>query len=348
VKISNRSFVGKEVFVGVDVHKHSYSVVAVIAGEKALQVGSMPAQPEGLVRFLRQRFAGARIHCAYEAGFSGFVLHRRLEASGIENIVVNPSSIPVASRDRVKTDRRDATKLAELLSRGMLRAITVPSEEAEMDRLITRTREQLVQDRTRAALRIKSKLMQLGYLEGELDAEVSSKWLIAVEQQELPQSLRLALAPYIAAYRFLLQQQRQLELEMRRQAERHPEQERLYRSVPGIGPISARVLTNELGEMKRFRNQRALYSFTGLTPAEFSSGEHVRRGHISRQGSARLRAILVECAWRAIRKDPSLQQAYQRLKITRGGKRAIVAIARRLVGRVRAVLVSGSPYRLAA
>lgn len=347
MKVTNRSFIGKEVFVGIDVHKRTYAVVATCEGEPVLRLGSIPAEPAVLVRLVGERFGGARVCSAYEAGFSGFVLHRRLVAAGIHNIVVNPSSIPVASRDRVKTDRRDALKLSVLLSRGLLKGIRVPSEQEELGRLLSRTREQLVRDKTRAALRLKSKLLQFGYLAAELDRETSLSWVTAVEQAALPEPLRASLAPYIASYRFLHQEQRKLERLLRQQAEGRPDQERLYRSVPGIGPVSARVLANELGDIARFRNQRALYSFTGLTPAEFSSGDHIRRGHISRQGSARLRATLVECAWRAIRHDKNLAQSYERLKARRGGKRAIVAIARRLVGRVRACLLTQTQYRLA-
>jgi transposase len=102
----------------------------------------------------------------------------------------------------------------------------------------------------------------------------------------------------------------------------------------------------ELNDMKQFKNERTIFSFTGLTPAEFSSGDHTRRGHISRQGSARLRAVLVEVAWRAIKKDKLLKASYERIKLTRGGKRAIVAIARKLAGRIRQCVLTEQPYRL--
>ena len=83
--------------------------------------------------------------------------------------------------------------------------------------------------------------------------------------------------------------------------------------------------------MRQFRNEKKLFSYTGLTPSEHSSGEHVRQGHISRQGRSILRKILVEASWTAITKDPSLREVYDRLS-HRGGKRAIVGVARRLVG----------------
>lgn len=120
----------------------------------------------------------------------------------------------------------------------------------------------------------------------------------------------------------------------------------LYRSVPGIGPLTAHVLCSELGDMSDFRNERALFSFTGLTPGEYSSGEKVHRGHISRQGSARLRHLLTEAAWKTIRKDQVLWEFFERLSKRTGKKRAIVAVARKLVGRIRAAVRTSTSYEV--
>ena len=120
----------------------------------------------------------------------------------------------------------------------------------------------------------------------------------------------------------------------------------LYKSAPGVGDTTALTLKDELYDMKHFANERQLFSYLGLTPSEFSSGEKVRKGHISRQGRATLRHILIEAAWTAIQKDPGLQKIYSRIAYTRGGRRAIVGIARRLAGRLRSCLINGTPYVL--
>jgi transposase len=104
------SFVGKEVFIGIDVHKRTYAVVARMAGE-VVKEWTTAAFPQALTQQLLKYFAGAHIHTAYEAGFSGFVLHRELEKHSIHNLVVNAAGIEVAANDRVKTDKRDAHKL---------------------------------------------------------------------------------------------------------------------------------------------------------------------------------------------------------------------------------------------
>jgi transposase len=121
--------------------------------------------------------------------------------------------------------------------------------------------------------------------------------------------------------------------------------EKVYRSVPGVGSISARVLANELGNIAdRFPNQKAIYRYTGLTPSEYSSGEYVRKGRISRQGSPRVRHILTEVTWRAIRDDMTLKRKFERIAATRGKRKACVAIARNLIGRIRSCFVKGELY----
>src|SRR5262249_11834499 len=115
-------------------------------------------------------------------------------------------------------------------------------------------------------------------------------------------------------------------------------------SVTGIGEVVAGTLATELGDMTRFANERALFSYTGLTPSEYSSGPSIRRGHISRQGASRLRHVLVEMAWRALPRDQALTAIFARIAATRGNRRAIVAMARRLTGRIRACFRHGSMY----
>lgn len=333
----------KEVFVGLDVHKKTYCLVAKTAeGTKRL---TMPAEPSGLVKYLQRDFAGYRIHTAYEAGFCGFALHRYLKEHSIDNIVVNAASLPVASNDRVKTDKRDAKKLCDLLSVGGLRGITIPAVEQEKLRTLTRTRAQLVKERSRIGITIKSKLMHFGKLPFQDERVMGLRLLNEIlTEWELGAELKVALEALAVIYRAAHMQIRVLEKEIFTRV-KDQELYRLYRAVPGVGIISAASLMAELGDLSQFKSERAIFSFTGLTPSEFSSGEHIRRGHISRQGSARLRHILVEVAWRAIKKDASLGQTYERLKQTRGGKRAIVAVARRLSGRIRACVSKGQLYQ---
>ena len=127
-----------------------------------------------------------------------------------------------------------------------------------------------------------------------------------------------------------------------------PETEEIYRSVPGVGWLGARILANELGDLsKRFKNQKSLYQFTGLTPSEHSSGEHVHKGHIDRQGPPRIRHILNQISWKAIERDPALKECFERIAARRGKKIAIVAISRKLIGRMRACFKNKQIYEIA-
>ena len=101
-----------------------------------------------------------------------------------------------------------------------------------------------------------------------------------------------------------------------------------------------------MGDTSQFQNERQLFSYTGLTPSEYSSGENIRKGHITRQGNSRVRAILIEVAWRAIGKDTALATSFERLFPHTGKKRAIVAVARKLIGRIRAAFQQGETYRI--
>lgn len=347
MKVDLHSVAGKAIFVGIDVHKNKFSVAVAVDGGVFLKVGSMPADSNKLIEFLKKRFPENNIKSVYEAGFSGFVLHRALVASGIDNIVINAASIEIASNNKVKTDKRDAIKMALHLACGMLRGIRIPTPEQELARLLTRTREQLVKERSRVGIQIKSKLMQFGAIAADDKRVMSVKLLKEFKKLQLPTELAITISALAELWEKCHEQVKHLNLEINRQAKKDNKLETVYQSVPGIGPIIGRTLANELGDMSQFSSEKDLFSFVGLTPSEHSSGEgNPRRGHITKQGSGMLRGMLVEAAWVAKEKDPDLEKVYNRLKITRGGKRAIIAVARRLVGRLRACLGQQQPYEL--
>jgi transposase len=336
------SYVGHHVYVGIDVHKDTYSVTC-IHNKRIVKTATVPADPAGLAVSLPRWFPGATLSSVYEAGFSAFVLHRALRKVGITNIVVNPASVAVAANDKVKTDRRDSKKLARDLADGRLRSIYIPTEE-ELARLLPRTRAQLVEHRATIARQIKAKLHQFGRIAPGSRRVISHRYLREIDTWELPVGLRLSLSWLAEQWRFATRQLLDIRRLLRQQAQAQQELEPVYRSVPGIGAVAARTLATELGDMSRFANARALFSYTGLTPSEYSSGTSVRRGRISRQGSSRVRHVLVEVAWRAVPRDAVLQAIFERIAATRDKQRAIVAIARRLVGRIRACFRQGTIY----
>jgi transposase len=193
--------------------------------------------------------------------------------------------------------------------------------------------------------RFKSRLYQFGLISAKDTRAVSERFIDEFLALSIAAQLRDSLETLARQWKSVDREIREYRKKLSEQGRQDPRREARYRSVPGVGPIAARTLANELSDMSRFRNERQLYSFLGLTPSEYSSGENRRLGHISRQGSARLRWILTEAAWRAIKKDPRLGEDYRRIAARAGNKRAIVAIARRLAGRMRACFRKNEDYR---
>ena len=328
----------QEVFVGIDVHARKYAVSCVVDGcvvESTTTVG----EPSELLNFFNARFGQASsVQSVYEAGFCGFSLHRRLADAGYSNIVINPASLEYAVNDKVKTDRKDAKKLAMHLYQRRLKSVYIPTEREEHSRLAQRTREQLVKHRKSVMNQVRMKLRQFGYLPSNFSAVLTRRHVEALmAAQELSTELETVLQCLLTIWGALDSEIRELERTMRAQSKEDDACDEVYKQLPGIGDISGRILASELGDTSRFRNNREIASYVGLTPSEHSSGEHIRRGRISRQGSCRIRAILTQSAWIAIRYDAALRAKYNALRARAGSKRAIIAIARKLLTTIHAV-----------
>lgn len=328
---------GKTIYLGIDVHKNSYSVAAV-CDNTVIKKDKLLALPQGLVDYCNHFFKGAKIKSAYEAGFSGFHLHRFLIKNNIENIVVHAASIEVSSRDFVKTDKRDALKIATQLSSNRLRAIHIPSEEREDKRHLTRLRETLIRQKVRVGCQLKS-LLHLYNLKPDTKTErLTKNWVCSLKKLKVPRNLEYRLHRQSKLWLYLDYELSQVEKKIREEMVTDYELKSIYSSVPGIGEKASNILINELGDTLQFSNENKLYSHCGLTPTEHSSGEHKKQGHITHQGKPIIRRILVQAAWKAVKKDMSLNSIFERISQKRGKKRAIIAIARILIGRVRSCI----------
>lgn len=339
-----KDYTGKTVFVGMDVHKKTYSVTAICDGV-IVKRDTLKAEPESLISYLKKRFGSGKIKTAYEAGFCGFHLHRTLEAAGIENIVVHAAGIET-SNSRVKTDKRDSLKIAIHLSEGKLRSVYIPTVEQEDRRTVTRLRDTFCRERSRIGNQIKSLLYLNGLIPADNKKKVSPAWIKGLSQFKMTPGVRFSIEKFAAMWLDFDAKIKEIDLEIKKQAAKDSSIDGMYQSASGIGPTSARVLANELGNLQQFKNEGQLFSYIGLTPTEHSSGEHTRQGHITKQGKPIVRKILVQAAWVAIRHDKELQAIYERIAAKSGAKRAIIAVARRLVGRLRACFRTGELYRV--
>lgn len=336
---------GDSIFVGIDLHKSKWHVT-VKTVDFELFSGSIPGHWESLRRIL-DRYNEHQIHTVYEAGYFGFWLHDRLIEYGAECIVTPPSLIPQESGNRVKTDRRDSRKLAYFLAKGMLKRVWVPTEEERYHRQVIRRRRQLIGDRTRTQSRIKAELRLYGidlpeprgkwtktYLGNLGRVRFKNRWM----QESFNRLLEL--------YHFLDKQIDKQTTLLRRLSETKLYRDRVHilQTIPGIGVIAAMELLLELQDVSRFRRADQIAAYVGLTPSQYSSADKVRMGRITCMGKNTLRAMLVQASWILIRKDGVMREKYERLKVRSGGKRAIVAIARTLLIRMRRLLLDQSPY----
>jgi transposase len=341
---------GQNIYAGLDTHLKSWKV-SIIVGEISWKTFSQDPTPEVLKNYLAKNFPNGNYFSAYEASFSGFGAHRKLLEIGIKNIVVNPADIPTTDKDRrQKEDARDSRKIAKQLSQNNLTAIYVPDIEKEGDRNFIRYRKTITKEIARTKNRIKSHLYYFGI---EIPEQFAGKkywskrftqWL---QEIELPtKSAKMTLDGHLEMAELLRKKQYSTTKEIRILATKdiYKEDHALLISVPGIASFTAMLILTELGDINRFKNLDKLNSYIGLVPMTNSSGESEKTGDITVRKNTMLRTALVESAWVAIRKDPALMLAYQKLCKRMKPQKAIIRIAKKIVNRIRYVLKNKQAY----
>jgi transposase len=348
------------VAVGLDVHARSIRVAAVRADE-LLEERTLPYDEEQVERLLSR---WPSVVCCYEAGPTGFGLYRHLVGRGIDCRVVAPGLVPQRPGDRVKTDSRDARKLARLLAGGLLEPIHVPSRELEAARDLVRAREDARLDRMRDRHRLSKFCLRHGRLLPTSGWTVlRRKWL--GEQRFDYAAEQITFDSYLHTIDLVDARVEQLERAIWETAEQGPWSELVgrLRCLRGVDTLTALALVSEIGDFARFKTAEELMAFVGLVPSERSSGEQRRQGSITKVGNAHVRRLLVEAAWHARRhpkvgyelsrrqrgQDPAVlerawrcqQRLYQRWQRMAGrGKpqqKIVVACARELAGFVWAI-----------
>lgn len=344
------SYKGVNIYAGIDVHAKSWNVTILVEGTFYRTI-SMEPDAVKLLFFLEREFPEGSYYSAYEAGFCGFSVHRKLEEYGIKNIVVNAADIPTTDKDkRQKEDKRDSRKIARSLRNGDLIGIHVPELELEELRGLVRYRKTISKEVTRCKNRIKSYLKVNGIESPEALQQTSGwsskyiKWL---------ETLRLS-TPYgnmvmdenIEMIKYLRKKDLKVLKELRQigLSEKYKWKIILLRSVPGIGAIVSITLLTELGDIRRFKTLDRLSSYVGLIPSTNSSGEKERTGRITRRSNKILRSVLIESSWVAIRHDSAMLLSYNKLIKRMNANEAIVRIAKKLLSRIRYVLLNKEMY----
>ena len=331
-----------EVFCGIDASKSKLECVFVDWQDKFRRV-SMPNEGESLVKFASRNYAGKRALFVYEAGPTGYGLYDCLTVSGHKCLIAAPSMVPTARGSRVKTNRLDALNLVMELRGGRIQGNHIPSQRYRDLRHLVQFRDVRVIEVGRWQKRIKSLLLFEGM------EFPSQRWSRQTLQQlknlQCREAVKYKLTMQLQSLEHAIEELRALEAEVQRYYRADEELSRCtdyLMSIDGVGWKTAIHFLSRVGDYRQLESCKQTCGFVGLGTTEFSTGDRVVRGGITGVGDRRLRAKLIQIAWIAIHKDSELKTTFDR--IYRGNpsqyakKKAIVAVARKLVARMHAVL----------
>jgi transposase len=289
-------------FIGLDVHAETIAVAVAAPGGEVRSLGTIPNRPESVRKLIGKLGPVKELRACYEAGPTGYVLYWQLTTLGVECQVVAPTLIPVKAGDRVKTNRRDAEKLARCHRAGDLTAVWVPDAAHEALRDLVRAREAAKKDQLRARHRLSKFLLRHGRRQPEgMKAWTKAylEWVKSKVHFEEP-ALEAALGDYFHEVEHVAARIGRLEKALDEAIAKAPEQIRAViealQALRGIAQLTAATIVSEIGSFTRFE-PRKLMGYSGLVASEHSSGNKVRRGSITKTGNAHLRRVIVEAAW---------------------------------------------------
>lgn len=319
-------------YVGLDAHAKTINVAVVLPGTERVDTQWQIAHDARSLKRLAKRLlelAPGGVRAVYEAGPCGYALKRTLDALGIECQVVAPSLIPIKPGERVKTDRRDAQKLATLAKGGLLTVVHPPTEAEEALRDLMRAREDAKKDLLSARHRISKMLLRYGLRFTETKSNWTLKhraWLRRVRFSE--RYAQQTLDNYLLAMDQIEERLKMLDAQIKEaaQAPAHAAQVGWLRCLRGVDTVTAMTILAELHDVRRFSHPRELMAYLGLTPSEYSSGSRTKRGPITKAGNAHVRRVLVEAACN-YRHRPSVSKTLRGRR--KGQPTAVIAIADR-------------------
>ena len=289
-------------FIGLDVHSKTISVAIADEGRKGevRHYGTIDNTTEAIEKVIKTLTStGAELRFVYEAGPCGFALYRYLAGNGFPCIVTSPAMIPKRKSVRIKNDRRDALTLARLYRAGELTGIYVPDPEDEAIRDLARARNDARLAEHKAKQRLNSFLIRnnLIYPRKTKWNRTYFYWLGFVVMEHPAQ--KIALQEYINAVHECTERVKRLSEQIRLAVEewRMAPMVKSLQSLRGVSLIAATITVAELGDISRFQHPKELMAYLGLVPSEHSSGESIKRGHITKTGNSHARRILVESAW---------------------------------------------------
>jgi transposase len=338
-------------FVGLDVHAESIAVAVAESGRdgEVRSLGLIPNRVESVRKLIRKLGGPKGLHVCYEAGPTGYALYWQLTELDVECEVIAPSLIPTKAGDRVKTDRRDAVKLARCYRAGELTAVWVPDREHEALRDLVRAREAAKKDQLRARHRLGKFLLRAGIRPTETPTwgalymqRIRTLTFHHVAQQA-------TMIDYLSEVDHHTARIQRLEQAIDQAIEHAPPVMRevigALQALRGLAKLTATTIAVEIGSFTRFANAKKLMAYVGSTPSEYSTGGSRRQGAITKTGNAHVRRVLFEVAW-AYRHRPGLGPALKQRQ--QGAPLEIVEMAwkaqHRLHRRYTALTARGKPH----
>lgn len=302
-------------FVGLDVHAESIAVAVAEDGRdgEVRSLGKIPNRLESVRRLIQKLGGAKRLRVCYEAGPTGFALYWQLTKLGVECTVIAPSLIPTKAGDRVKTDRRDAIKLARSFRAGELTSVWVPDPDHEALRDLVRAREAAKKDQLRARNRLSKFLLRLGARPPTTTKSWGSshmEWIRALKFERVAQ--QATMVDYLSEVDHVAARIQRLEEAIDQAVQSAPPMLRevidALQALRGFAKLSATTIAIEVGCFTRFDAAKKLMAYVGSTPSEYSTGGSRRQGAITKMGNAHVRRVLFEVAW-AYRHRPGLGKA---------------------------------------
>jgi transposase len=300
--------------VGLDVHAETIAVAVAEPGGEVRSLGVIPNRVESLRKLMKKLGPASGLRVCYEAGPTGYTVYWELEKLGIHCDVIAPTLVPIKTGDRVKTDRRDAEKLARCYRAGDLTPVWVPDPAHEALRDLVRAREAAKADQLRARHRLQKFLLRHGVRAPagiRAWTERHQTW-VRKEVQFAALAQQAVLSDYLAEVDHARERIRRLEQAIDEAVCAAPPAMRevitALQALRGIAKVSAVTIVAEVGQLSRFARPQQLMGYSGAVPREESSGSRIHRGAITKTGNAHLRRIIVEAAW-AYRHRPAVMGA---------------------------------------
>jgi transposase len=287
-------------YVGIDAHKKDLFVAMLIGTERTPVTWTVPNEPNAVRRLVRklEREAPGPVQACYEAGPCGYALQRQMTTTRVSCQVIAPALVPRKPGERVKTNRRDARKLAELLRAGLLTEVRPPTPEEEAVRDLCRARDDARGDLQRCRHRLGKLLLRRGlHYSGRNWTRGHRQWVDGLSWAH--DAERVVVEDYWLAIDHVEARLSELDARLADLAQTEPYRAPVgwLRCFRGIDTLTAMLIMAELHDFRRFHSPRALMAYLGLVPGEDSTGEKHRRGRITRTGNTLVRRLLVETAW---------------------------------------------------